>query len=273
MRMPLITKMALASMALPLAACRDAAVSTPYDEAIVLESVSPEAWTALASRRVFFAHQSVGGNIAEGITALLTDHNALPLKLVRSSDPDSIAGGAIIHNYVGENGLPMTKTDGFVKIIQSTQAAPIDIALQKFCYADFDRHTDADTVFAQYAARIEALRAARPDVQIVHVTTPVMEQRFSFKDIARGILGRTTVRERMSRVWRFNEMLRARYGGVDPIFDLAAIESGGDSGTMPSLAARYATPDGAHLNALGERVAATRFLVFLATLPPRTMPS
>ena len=263
---------ALASV-LTLPACGVSPVHTNDADSATLDSVPAETWNALASRRVFFAHQSVGSNVAEGVAVLLAEHKAIPLRLIRSSNPDTISGGAIFHNNVGENGAPMSKTDGFTRIVLASATAPIDIAMQKFCYADFDKTTNPDSIFAAYVQRIEALRAERPNLQIVHVTTPLLERRFSLKDVARSALGRTTVRERMERVSRYNELLRRRYEGVDPIFALATLEAANSTDAPQSLAPEYATPDGGHLNALGERVAATHFLMFLATLPQGKTPS
>jgi hypothetical protein len=251
-------------------------MTIPSDElARAFDSVPQASWSALARRRVYFAHQSVGANLAQGLEAVLAEHPGLPIRLVRSQHPDSVEGGAIIHDVVGENGAPMSKTDAFVKIVGSPGGSPVDVAMQKFCYADFDRHTDTDSVFEEYSRRIEALRLARPDLQIVHVTAPLLEQKFYIKDVARRILGKTTLGDRQEKVRRFNATLRARYAGRDPVFDLAAIEAG--AGTVAAsrpeaLQPGYATPDGGHLNAYGRKVMAVEFLRFLASLPAPPAP-
>ena len=262
-----------------LSACTDSPVSYPSGEVSRrLGTVTPSQWAALAARRVFFAHQSVGGNVTEGLDRILRDYPAIPVRLVRSSQPDTVPGGAIFHNYVGDNGQPSSKTEGFTAIVLSTQRNPIEIGMQKFCYADFNRHTDVDAIFATYEQRIESLRELRPNLQIVHLTTPLLEERFSVKDIARAALGRTTTKEQLDQVRRYNARLRARYTGVDPIFDLAAIQALGDRGDpndsheKESLIPQFATEDGGHLNPLGQEVVAVEFLVFLASLSPKEVP-
>jgi hypothetical protein len=266
---------ALLTGGLGLNACSDHGMSKlPEALTLALDSVPASTWNTLATRRIFFAHQSVGGNLAQGLEALLAAHPNLPLRVVRNQDPNAIPGGAIFHDNVGENGAPMSKTDAFVRIVGRTDGAPVDLAMQKFCYADFDRNTDTDSVFAQYEQRIEALRLARPDLQIVHVTSPLLEQRFYIKDVARRALGKTTLGDRLEKVRLFNARLRSRYSGKDPIFDLAAVEAGSlapGAGVPPNrpeaLKAEYATADGGHLNALGQQVMAVEFLRFLASLP------
>ncbi len=261
----------LLSGAAILAACGDSTMPTPPTDATpILQAVAPSQWEALAQRRIFFAHMSVGGNMVDGITALLQEHPSLPVRLIRSSEPDTIAGGAIFHNFVGENGDPSGKTADFARIVESGTVNRIEIGVQKYCFADFPLGTEPESVFADYERGVEALRRARPDLQIVHVTAPVTAERFSLKDIARRLLGRQTARAQLDKVRRYNALLLARYGGVDPIFDLAGAETGvpATPATSQSLNPAYATADGAHLNEVGQRVVGAQFLVFLATLPP-----
>jgi lysophospholipase L1-like esterase len=65
----------------------------------------------------------------------------------------------------------------------------------------------------------------------------------------------------------FNDRLRAEYGGREPVFDLAAIESGGVG--PRSLRADY-TEDGGHLNALGRRDVATALLALFSSIARRS---
>jgi lysophospholipase L1-like esterase len=71
----------------------------------------------------------------------------------------------------------------------------------------------------------------------------------------------------------FNALLGQEFGAIDPIFDLAQIESTRPDGSRAyfqrstesvfTLAPEW-TYDGGHLNAAGRRVVAERFLAFLA---------
>jgi lysophospholipase L1-like esterase len=73
------------------------------------------------------------------------------------------------------------------------------------------------------------------------------------------------MRARAAKVARYNERLRAAYHGREPVFDLAAYESAGGGGgaDAPFLHAAY-TDDGEHLNELGRKTVARRFVHFLA---------
>lgn len=254
-------------------------LTAPTTVAAELDSVPDAAWLALATQRVFLGHQSVGSNLVQGLDSLLARRPRLPLRSVRTGQPGSVSGGALMHFHVGDNGDATGKTDAFVRLVEGIEAASLDIAMHKYCYADFTLTTSVDSVFAAYVQRIDALRRESPGVLIVHVTAPVLEDRFFIKDVARRILGKTTLSDRQRKVREFNDLMRSRYAGKEPLFDLAAIESGvrpgtplGDGGAMEALRPEYATPDGAHLNGLGQQVLAGEYLLFLASLRRQAAP-
>ena len=72
---------------------------------------------------------------------------------------------------------------------------------------------------------------------------------------------------------RYNELLRDRYAGIEPLFDLARLEAKGDSASFWHDGRRYEclatafTDDGGHLNATGQINIATELMAFLAALP------
>jgi hypothetical protein len=91
----------------------------------------------------------------------------------------------------------------------------------------------------------------------------------------KGMLGKVTVRDLAVKRNQFNTLLTQTYAGVDPIFDLAQVESTHGDGSrsyfmrdnekIHTLASEF-TIDGGHLNELGRRTAAERFLLFLGSL-------
>ncbi|HET9315655.1 MAG TPA: hypothetical protein VFQ51_08700, partial [Vicinamibacteria bacterium] len=89
----------------------------------------------LARARVFFGHQSVGGNVLDGLTALAAD-NGVALRIVEA--PAGVDDGqpGLVHTKVGTNAQPATKCDAFSSFLAQNPAAPWDAAVLKFCYAD-----------------------------------------------------------------------------------------------------------------------------------------
>lgn len=183
-----------------------------------------------------------------------------------------------MHAAFGENGNPLAKTEGFVNALLVDGGEQVEIGMQKFCFADFERDTDPERMFAKYEEQVARLQAVRPGLHILHVTTPLLvgdrPALTVAKDLVKSVIGKTTTNERMRGLRRFNQLMRSRYKGTNAIFDLAAIEAnnhqvrGSEGHSTESLAAEYATPDGGHLNALGQRVVAAHLLLFLASIPP-----
>jgi hypothetical protein len=157
------------------------------------------------------------------------------------------------------------------------QPTRVEVALVKFCYVDFSADTDAKALFARYRASIDVLRSRHPGTTFVHVTAPLTEVQGGAKGLLKRLLGRApygTV-ENVRRE-EYNALLRETYGGREPIFDLARIESVAPDGTavttqwkgrvVPAMAPVF-TEDGGHLNAAGKLRAARELVSVLAALP------
>jgi hypothetical protein len=155
----------------------------------------------------------------------------------------------------------------------------LDIALVKFCYVDFDAHTDAKALFAHYRATIDDLRARNPGTTFVHVTAPLTTMEGGPKALLKRLLGRAPygIVENLRRE-EYNALLRQAYRGREPIFDLAQVESTSKDGSAvtvewngrvaPVMAAAF-TDDGGHLNAEGRVRAARELVSVLAAVPDR----
>lgn len=234
--------------------------------------VSDSTWARVASKRIFFGHQSVGGNILQGLEEL-AGGASVPLRIVASDRPDTVSGPALIHAAVGRNGDPRTKLAAFLGAAGRPEAA-VSVAMVKFCYLDITPATDPDSLFRDYRAAVEQLRQANPEATIVHITAPLTAEEGMPKRLLKKVLGRATVRDANRRRERYNALLRTEFER-EPLFDLAALEStrpdggreasGGEADRAYALAPAY-TDDGGHLNALGRRIVANRFLDFLAGL-------
>lgn len=239
-----------------------------------LSDVDSTAWDGLAERRIFFGHQSVGRNILDGVRRLVDANPQIGLSVVSSTEPAEVHGPALIEGEIGENRYPETKDAAFASALKAGFGDdPGAVAMYKYCYVDMGPQTDPNRLFEEYAAGIERLREEHPGLAFVHFTMPLHQVRTGLIERIATRIGRLTNTALNLKRNRYNELLRQRYGGVDPVFDLALIESTRDDGTRAyssykgervyMLAPEW-TEDGGHLTERGQDRAAEQFLVFLA---------
>ena len=155
---------------------------------------------------------------------------------------------------------------------------PPDIAAMKFCYVDFKKETQIDSLFSYYRAMVDSLRAKAPGVTIVHVTVPLTVRTPGWKKFVKKLLAKEESSDILnSRRCEFNEMVRRQYNG-EPIFDLEVVESTHPDGSREEFLFEgkpvYAlidelSDDGAHLNETGRTLAAREFLKTLAAAAGR----
>jgi hypothetical protein len=219
----------------------------------------------LAQRRVFFAHQSVGANLLEGLQALAQD-NGVALQVRDVARDPNVPNQTFGHVFVGENGKPLAKLDEYRDRLTKQRSTAPDLAMVKLCFLDFTADTDPNAVFARYQADLATLRAQLPTTRFVHVTTPLTTIETGPKAWLKRLLGRTPwgVVENQKRE-QYNQLMRGAYAGREPLFDLAKFESTAEDGGQTlttwgdtrtaALTAAY-TSDGSHLNPHGERLAA-----------------
>jgi len=247
------------------------------DELRGFNGVPAETWGGVADKRIFFGHQSVGMNIIEGVGEVVAANPRIPLAVVSTEEYlGTPSGGLLAHGPVGKNRQPSSKMEEFSQRLRAMQerARLPDIALLKFCYVDIDESTDIPALFQAYREWQNRLEQEFPGVLFGHMTVPLRSDRPTLKQRIKRLLGRRGIDylENVQRN-RFNELLRAEYGGSDLLFDLALVEATRpdrsraafheDGQTYLQLAEEY-TDDGGHLNALGRRVVAEEFLAYLA---------
>ncbi len=254
----------------------------PAIKSLKLPEFPPEASARKLSRiTVFFGHQSVGHNILDGIRDIVTEYPPLALNVVETTDLAMFASPVFAHSRIGRNGAPFSKIDGFSTVLRRQGAARADVAFMKFCYVDFTEQTDVQDVFARYVETFATLRASFPRTTFVHMTVPLTGDARNLTRVAKNaikkLLGRHVFNYKDNiKINQFNDLLRGRYLGKEPVFDLASIESTHADGTrvmvreagmtVYSLASEY-TNDGGHLNERGRRIVALELLRFLAALP------
>lgn len=231
---------------------------------------------SLATKKVFFGHQSVGNNIIDGIRELAqADARLQALHIVKSADPQSVSGPAFVEFEIGKNGDPASKHKAFHEVIGKGMGAQGGIALFKYCFVDVDATTDVQGLFDEYRAEMSKLHEQYPALKVLHVTIPLTTIEPSRKAWVKSLLGRTTWQDLNVKRNQFNDLLRKTYSSDNSIFDLAEIESTRSDGSRsyftwkgkkiymlePAL-----TSDGGHLNEAGRRAAATALLHKLAEM-------
>lgn len=199
---------------------------------------------------LFFGHQSVGSDILSGVRELI--------------GPRSLAWQDAL---IGQNTRPFDKIEAFRRAFEKLSEQP-SVALFKFCYVDFEQSTDERLVFDAYAAMIASLQWRAPDTTFVHVTTPLTSLAGAGAWLRRMVRSPSRAEQDNRKRAAYNDLLRSAYRGGQPIFDLAAAESGQPSDAdcdgrkspiVPQLRA-VLTEDGGHLNRAGQIILAEQLL-------------
>jgi hypothetical protein len=231
-------------------------------------------WEALARKRIYFGHQSVGANILDGIREIMGRRAADGLVILETEDAADLDRPALAHSTIGRNGDPGSKIDHFRAILEGGVGRVADVAMFKFCFVDIDRSTDIGALFEHYARTITALGKDFPRLRIVPWTVPLTGPAPGLRPALRRLLGRgpSAADENRDRA-AFNARIRREFGGL--VYDLAGAEAaprkrqGGPSaaggGDGPVLDPGYSS-DGGHLNERGRRVIAIDLLNYLAGL-------
>jgi|KBSSwiStaDraftv2_1062776.scaffolds.fasta_scaffold147656_3 lysophospholipase L1-like esterase len=265
---------ALLAQLLLLAACGDGPVNAPQEiDRTMLAPATRNEVTAAATKRVIFAHQSVGGDILAGVNAVSAGAG-VPLNVVETRIAPA-TGGGIYHFKVGTNGDPLGKIREYHDALAQTPLTGVDVALVKLCYIDFNRGTDAAQIATAYVQAIEDLQSRHPQTRFVAVTTPLTTIQTGPKAWVKSLLGKTPAgyAENAKRE-EFNAVLRQKFG-AGRLFDVAKLESQGGAepvvydyqGSSYEALDPALTSDGGHLNDAGKRVVGSAFVKFLANLP------
>lgn len=273
-----VTLLAAALLTAPLFSCRGDKTMDSLDLARQrLQAVPQERWDALARKKIYFGHQSVGGNILDGLQAVLRSRPDIRLDVRETSDPRDLDRPVVAHSLIGQNRDPKGKIDHFRAILEGGIGDKADVAFFKFCYIDIDASTDVQGLMDHYDRTLADLGAKYPHLTILAVTVPLTNAPPGIKARIKGLLGRgPALKAENAKRNAINEHIRRRYAAS--VWDLAAIEAttargertfvrdGG--GTIDLLNPAY-TSDGGHLNELGSQTVAIDLLVRLAGLESR----
>jgi len=231
----------------------------------------------LSQRRIFFGHQSVGMNLLEGVREIAAGHPEVRLRVLEVSAGAEVLPGTFAHAFVPENGNPGLKLESFERALSSGIGSNADVALLKFCYADFSADTDARGLFARYQTALADLRSRYPRTVFVHLTAPLTTVQRGARAALARLLGRAPrgLLENLRRE-EYSELVRQTYRGKEPVFDIALLESTATDGRRelhewngskhPALLPAW-TDDGGHLNPDARLRFARELIAFLAALP------
>ena len=240
-----------------------------------LDQLKDADWDNLAKKKIYFAHMSVGINILEGVKDLQKEYPKLKIKIIESREPENLQPGTLVHSTVGKNFSPYDKMADYTTYLNAGLAKKIDVAALKFCYLDVLGATDIKAVFTEYTKVIDKLKEDFPDLTLVHFTVPLTKRETGPKSWIKRTMGRGIGVEENIRRQEYNALLVNKYNGVDPILDIATIESTFPDGKRSaskageklyfSLVPEY-TYDNGHLNEIGRKKVAEQFLLLLAKI-------
>lgn len=238
-----------------------------------IERVPQDAWDALAEKRVYFGHQSVGYNILAGVETILRAKPSLRLRLVESADPAALREPALVHSKIGSNTDPRSKLQAFANFLDAGAGKFADAAFFKLCYVDIGPKADPASLFEEYSRVMNELGRRHSRVRLLHVTVPLTTVPRGPKQALKILLGRTPWGYEHNRIrGEYNRMIRNAYAERGPLFDLARVEAtrpGGGAETYSWKGASHDamfpgyTSDDGHLSAVGRLIAAREFLVWL----------
>jgi len=233
-------------------------------------------WERLSHKKIYFAHQSVGFNIMDGIQDLMKEHHEIKLNIVETSNESDFNIGLFAHSKVGKNVDPKSKIDEFAKFINEGIGEKADVAALKFCYVDMRLNTDVEKIFSDYTNSILQLRKKYPDMIIIHFTVPLTTKQTGPKAWIKKLIGKplSGVKDNIKRN-KYNALLKQAYQGKEPIFDIATLQStfpDGSRSTFTQDGKKYYsmvpdyTHDGGHLNEIGRSIVAYNLLLLLLNL-------
>jgi hypothetical protein len=238
-------------------------------------SVSAKAWDTLQRRRVYFAHQSVGYNLLDGVRELAAAQPGVHVNIVESRAPSTVNGPGIVHFAVGKNRDPASKNRDFLAFLDSRPVPDSAIVVLKYCYVDMTPLTDVPKLFADYQIMAAEARGRHPELTFVHATMPLTTAEPTYKAIAKRMMGREVRRDLDVKRNAYNALIRRAYSRHEPVFDLADAESTlpdgartffmADKDTVFTLAEQYSADSG-HLNDLGKRRVAAAMLEALGSV-------
>ena len=238
-----------------------------------LKTISKAEWDALALKKIYFGHQSVGFDLITGMNNVMKEMPEIKLHIKETKLPEDFSQPIFAHSKIGKNRDPKGKCDDFRAVMDSGVGNKVDIAFVKLCFVDIMKGTNAADVFKHYGKTMDGLRAAYPKVQFFALTAPLTAYENSTLVRIKRLFGFTLSNDEDNIVRNdFNKLVRAKYQATGDLFDLAGFEStrmdgrrvvfNKNGGDYFSMADEW-THDGGHFNEGGGKYMAKKLLLFL----------
>ncbi len=250
-------------------------------ESLPLPQLSSEQIAALSGKTFYFAHQSVGYNIVEGMDKILQRMGLSGLFNIKEIKPGTpVPRSGLLHSAIGHNGNPKSKMKEFQSFLETRLKDSVpDMAMLKFCYVDVGEKTDVSILVDDYTHTMSRLQTEFPKTVFIYSTIPLRVFDDSWKADVKRLIGMDVWGDQANiKRNEYNAKIRARYAASGHLADIADWESRFPDGReyrVSILGGEYAaliptyTNDGKHLNAYGQQVVAGRLLKFLAELVTR----
>lgn len=240
---------------------------------MVCDTIPSTQWETLSQKKIFFAHQSVGFNIIDGIRDIEKKLPSLRLNIIETRDAKDLTNSVFAHSRIEKNEEPLLKIADFKKVIENGMGKTVDVALLKFCYVDITLNTQIKAVFDSYVTTMDSLQAEFSDTKFVYCTVPLSVCNRSIKGHIRRFIHRYDNNDLNNKArTEFNRLVREKALNGGLLFDLAHWESTYPDGSSEnfslggkkyeSLIPSYSS-DGGHLNTSGRDWIAGHLLVFL----------
>jgi len=193
-----------------------------YDGAFINYSPSAADLSVIFGHKHAFLHQSTGQYMLDAIPAVagFASPDTSKIRSIQWA-PQDIGNG--INELWFSTSDVLQKTNDFATFVnEGTNGTYYETFLFKYCFLDqWQTANPSQTpqeVLAHYKQTVSALHAQFPGKRFVHMTWPIYEE-----------VG-WTEQENVTH-GKYNQLLRAEYGGKEPIFDLADIEATRADGT------------------------------------------
>ena len=154
----------------------------------------------IASKRIYFGHQSVGNNIIMGLQEILPNKPLKYLNIIESVGDAPESRGFFLHIPIGENTRPKLKCDDFIKQLSPELVKKLDYAMFKFCYIDINRKTDVLALFEYYRKTITQVRDRYPELNIIHITSPVRNSPDDLQTKIKELIGKFIGKQNNSKL-------------------------------------------------------------------------